>query len=240
MMEIMEQLSGPEIIKYLTIFNADIDWQPHLQELSRQISKRFPDENQAKEARRKQAACTIMLPYFDKTSLSDPPENLLFKCHTYHQFGSRDWTYELDRIVKKDHIIKANRDEALALGVIYPIEYNPNTRQAYRWLVEASQSSGDWAGDETGKKLKNLVYAYGGAVICNVFLKPEYKPKLQKLLNWRSGYFFEHLIYEVYKPMEILKVKNQELLKVKNSDPNLIKIVKTKETNVENVNDQAI
>lgn len=224
----MEQLTGPEIIKYLTIFNADIDWQPHLQELTKQISRRYSDEHKAREARRKQAACTILLPLFDKSALSDPPENLLFKCHTYHQFGSRDWEYELEKVAKKDRIIKANREEALAMGVIYPIEYNPNTRQAYRWLVEASQSSGDWNEDDTSKKLKNLVYAYGGAVICNVFIKPEYKPKLYKLLNWRSGYFFEHLIYEVYTPTEILKIKQQELLKIKNSDPKLIKMVKTK------------
>lgn len=234
----MLELKPEELIKYLTLFNADIDWQPHLMELAKQASKRNNgDLEKAKDARRKQVACAIMLPYFDQTTISDPPENLLFKCYTYHQYHSRDWLYELEKIVKLDQTIKANRDQALDLGVIYPIEYNPNTRQAYRWLVEASQSRGDWNEDETAKKLKNLVYAYGGAVICNVFIKPEYKTKLYKILNWRSGYFFEHLIYEVYSPVEILKIKNQELLKVKNSDPNLIKKVRKETSSVENVND---
>lgn len=226
----MLELKPEEFIKYLAIFNADTNWEPHLIELAKQTAKRHKDPSVARETRRKQVACTIMLPYFDSTCISDPPENLLFKCHTYHQFNSRDWMYELEKFVNKDVIIKANRDEALSLGVVYPIEYNPNTRQAFRWLSEASQARGDWNENDTAKKLKNLVHAYGGAVICNVFMKPEYKTKLQKILNWRSGYFFEHLIYEVYSPKEIIKIKNQELLKIKNSDPNLIKMVRTKET----------
>jgi hypothetical protein len=220
---IMNTLTSQDLITYLKIYNSDIDWEPYIIELSKQVARRFRNEEQAKEARWKQVACTILLPYYDKSTMTDPPENLLFKCHTYHQFNSRDWIVELEKIFKKDQQIAKIRNEALNLGFVYPIEYNPNTRQAFKWLTDSSKQNGEWVDGYTKHKMENLIHNYGGAVICSVFLKPELKTKIYKLHSWRSGYFFERLIHEVYKPEEILKIKNQEILKIKNSDPKLIK-----------------
>ena len=60
-------------------------------------------------------------------------------------------------------------------------------------------------------KLSNLVKAYGGATICNMFVN--HKLNIDKVLNWRSGYFFEKQIYKVYSFEQISKIKTAELNK---------------------------
>jgi hypothetical protein len=60
-------------------------------------------------------------------------------------------------------------------------------------------------------KFSNLVRAYGGAIICNMFVN--HKMNIDKILNWRSGYFFEKEIYKVYSVEQIVKIKNSELNK---------------------------
>lgn len=232
----MELLTGQDLIEYLRIYNADIDWAPHLEQLTKQVLRRTTNPEAAKEMRWKQAACTILLPLHDKHAITDPPENLLFKCCTYHQFSSRDWVDDLQKIHTRNQSISQIRNECLELGVVYPLEYNPNTRQAYRWLVEHSKERNDWIESYTNKKMENLVHIYGGAVICSIFMKPELKNKIYKILNWRSGYFFEQLIHDVYKSEEIIKIKSQELKKIKHSDPKLIKIIRP-QNNMETLND---
>jgi len=61
-------------------------------------------------------------------------------------------------------------------------------------------------------KFFNLVKAYGGAIICNMFVK--HKSNVNKVFNWRSGYFFEKEIHKVYKIDEIIKIKSTELQKL--------------------------
>lgn len=60
-------------------------------------------------------------------------------------------------------------------------------------------------------KLSNLVKAYGGAVICNIFIN--HKSNVDKVFNWRSGYFFEKQIHKVYSIDQIKKIKLAELNK---------------------------
>ena len=66
--------------------------------------------------------------------------------------------------------------------------------------------------------MKNLVKIYGGAVICNVF--NNYGLNIDKVLNWRSGYFIEKEIYKVYSIEQIIKIKKAEMAK---TNPNYIK-----------------
>ena len=65
--------------------------------------------------------------------------------------------------------------------------------------------------DHVTKKLKNLVSIYGGAVISSIFVS--HKNAIEKVTNWRSGYFFEKEIYKIYSLDKIMKIKNMEFTK---------------------------
>lgn len=211
--------------KYLRLYNAEIEWGPHLDELKSRLQNQ-PDEF------KKRVACTIMLPYYESNTIQDPPQNLLFFCHKWNQYPTRDWVAEYEAVKAKDAKITECRTKCYELGYVVKYEFNPNTRQACNWLIEQAEKSGDLNEDNkefTIKKLKNLVNVYGGVVICSVFLKPELEYKLKKIANWRTGYFFERLIYETYKPDELIKIKTQELNQIRNVNPDLLRLPKTKE-----------
>ena len=216
--------------KYLKIYNADIDWNDAINSVRDRI-KSFPAQDQLNEFQ-KRLACAILLPYYEKNTIQNPPQNLLFFCHKWNQYNSRDWIRELCAIIEKDKEIEATRAKCLAVGVAYPLQYNPNSRQAFNWLYDEAAASGDvteYNKDDIVKKLQNVVYAYGGAVVCSVFEKLEYKTKIKNICNWRSGYFFEKLIYEIYKPEEIIKIKTHEINRIRSNDEKLVKMIKTKE-----------
>lgn len=110
--------------------------------------------------------------------------------------------------------ISIKRNEIIKFGVIDPIDVSPITRQAYNWIYEkvSEEEFQDKESFEAVKeKIKNLVRAYGGAVICNVFLK--HKKNIDDVLNWRSGYFLEKQIHKVYSMDQIVKIKKAELSK---------------------------
>lgn len=210
---------------YLQIYNADIDWDPHLQVLKK---RRLNGTQERIDEVVNQVACAILLPSYDKSVISDPPEKLLFTCPKFSQFDSRNWNEELEKIVIKDQKIQQVRKQALSFGVIYPIHYNPRARQALNWLMYEATRSPTTEGVEERvlqEKMEKLVFSYGGAVICNVFNRPEYSKKIHNLLNWRTAYFFERLIHEVYRPEEILKIKEHDIEEVRRSNPKLIKKV---------------
>jgi hypothetical protein len=216
--------------KYLKIYNADIDWIPHVEEVYARLTKQ--NAQNATEELRKRMACTILLPYYEKNVIQDPPQNLLFFCHKWTQFTSRDWYEEFKEIKTQDARIEEIREECLNLGVVYPLVYNPITRQAYNWLCDEAVASGvinESNKEAITKKLMNLVYVYGGVVVCSVFGKPELKPKINGIANWRSGYFFERLIHSTYKREELIKIKTHELNKVRHTDSKLVKNIKSKE-----------
>lgn len=216
--------------RYLKIYNADIEWDEHITTLRERV-KNLPLKDQAGELQ-KRLACTILLPYHEKNTIQSPPQNLLFYCHKWSQYPSRDWLEELSEVVKRDKEIEEIRGKCLSLGIVYPLQYNPNTRQAFNWLYDEALNSGDLTEDnkeDISKKLQNIVYAYGGVVVCSVMQKPELKTKIKNILNWRSGYFLEKLIHEIYKPEELIKIKTHELDKIKVHDEKLVKMIKTKE-----------
>jgi site-specific DNA recombinase len=121
---------------------------------------------------------------------------------------------EFMEILKEDLDISIKRNEIIKFGVIDPIDVSPITRQAYNWIYEkvSEEEFQDKESFEAVKeKIKNLVRAYGGAVICNVFLK--HKKNIDDVLNWRSGYFLEKQIHKVYSMDQIVKIKKAELSK---------------------------
>lgn len=213
----MEDITSELLTKYLTIYVADIDWGPHLNKL-------FQRNRGDSLATKQRSVKGLLLPFHEgKYLIDNKPEDILFK--NYTSFAERDWVGEFRAILKKDNELTEFRKKLLDLGVVYPIEYNPNTRQAFRWLREHSEAAGDYS-DKAAQNFTNLVYAYGGAAICNVFLKPEWGPKIAKLYSWRSAYFFEKLIHEVYTKDQIFKIKSHEIEKIQKSDANLVKKVK--------------
>jgi hypothetical protein len=127
-----------------------------------------------------------------------------------------------DMQIAEDEKIEGWRLECQRLGVIYPIVYAPWPRQAYNWLYKASEESGQLNDDNRElieKRFERLVLTYGGLVVCHIFQKEEHKIK-KKILNWRTGYFFEKLIFDIYTIDQVLKIKKQELAK---TNPTLVK-----------------
>jgi hypothetical protein len=104
------------------------------------------------------------------------------------------------------------------------IDIPPLTRQAYNWLYEKLDKEHFPSQDkkeEAVQKMKNLIKIYGGAVICNVFTN--YGLNVEKVLNWRSGYFIEKEIHKVYSTEQIIKIKKAEMFK---TNSNYIKSIK--------------
>lgn len=198
--------------KYLKLYVADIDWQSHITRLWSLTSSKISDQNLAKEYMKRAISCATILPLVEKTQIPDPPSNLLFWCTGWRQFNEQDWFQMLLEIMKEDIQITNSRNKIIQIGVIDPIDVSPITRQAYNWLFDKVSSSEDEFNElEIKTKLGNLVRAYGGAVICNMFMN--YKLNIDKVLNWRSGYFFEKQIFKVYNTDQIIKIKTAELNK---------------------------
>lgn len=208
-------------VQYLKIYNADIEWLDYIGELYALLLRKTKSEIEAKQRVKQHISFTILAPMEDPSIIKEPYHRLLFGCSSFARFNDKDWESELRSIWEHDAKIEKYRNQLLSMGIIHPIEYVPMTRQALNWLMERVEDN--QAKDSVRMKMQNLVFAYGGATICNIFLKPEYQTKINKIPNWRTGYFFERLIYEVYKPDQMLKIKEHELNKV---DSKLVKKIR--------------
>jgi len=200
--------------KYLRLYVAPIDWKPHISSMWLNATKKYKDDDLAKNHIKKAISCATILPLVEKIQIPDPASNLLFWCTGWKQFNDRDWLSLFMEILKEDLDISIKRNEIIKFGVIDPIDVSPITRQAYNWIYEkvSEEEFQDKESFEAVKeKIKNLVRAYGGAVICNVFLK--HKKNIDDVLNWRSGYFLEKQIHKVYSMDQIVKIKKAELSK---------------------------
>lgn len=207
--------------KLLTLYVADIDWWPHVGRLYKQLRRR-KSEDEARTAVRDSISFTILLPAFDRSTRIDyeRPEKLLFIGSKFHQFEERDWFNELKKVVRRDQQVTEWRRQVLSLGIVDPIEYQPYTRQAYRWLCEEAEEAGVELTPDLRKKFRQLVMVYGGAVISYMFEK--HRDVVKKVVNWRSGYFFERAIYNTYSLEQIIKIKQAELNK---TNPEYVKTV---------------
>lgn len=204
--------------EYLKIYIADIDWIPHMKKLWNNFYNKSQDKDQASEMVKKAISCAILLPVIDNTTIPNPPHRLLFWCTGWVQFNERDWFALFKETIQTDLEIKNNRKEVIKSGIIDPIDYSPMSRQAFNWLYERAYNSGQITEENKAlvtEKLKNIVRIYGGAVVCSIFINHE--SFLEKVINWRSGYFFEKQIHRAYTVEKINKIKNMEFRKT-NSD----------------------
>jgi len=201
--------------KYLKIYVADIDWKPHIAQLWNNALKKNGNETVAKDYIKRAISCATILPLVEKTQIPDPPSNLLFWCTRWKQFEQDDWFALFKGIVKEDVDIVKKRSKVLSLGIIDPIDILPINRQAFNWLYERVMNQESLSAsqiEEAKVKVSNLIRAYGGAVICYMFMKHQHS--VDTVLNWRTGYFFEKKIHSEYSLDQIIKIKKTELSKV--------------------------
>lgn len=207
--------------KYLKLYVADIGWKEHIANLWKNSSNKFKasdstkGEDLAKDHVKRAISCAILLPYVEKTAIPDPPSHLLFWCTAWQQFRENDWFAQFTETLKEDLLIMEKRNELIKIGVVDRVDIAPISRQAFNWLYEKAADCGDVSDkNQQDVKLKftNLVKAYGGAIICNIFIN--HKPHINKVLNWRSGYFFEKEIHKVYTLEQMKKIKLTEISKI--------------------------
>lgn len=209
-------LSIPVAVRYLTLYLGDANWKQHIDSLWTRFKRQNGASNEELAARmRKSIACAALLPTREKVKLdTERPENLLHRVSMWDQFKQRDWFDDLQKVVSRDISIKEWRKQTLQLGVIDPIEDAVWTRQAFNWLYGKAEETGcvsPATKDDVVTRHSNMVKAYGGACISNIFMRHE--DAVKKVHNWRTGYFFERAIYEVYTPEQVLKIKRAELTK---------------------------
>lgn len=205
--------------KYLRIYVADIDWKDSINKLWEMFFKKTSNPENAKALVKKTISCTILLPFTDKTPIPDPPTNLLFWSTKWDQFSKDDWFDNLKKVIKEDIEIANNRNKLISIGVISRIDVSPMTRQAFNWLCEKyldKKYSNTENIPDIKEKFSNLVKVYGGAIICNMFVS--HKSNVEKVFNWRSGYFFEKEIHKVYSLDQIQKIKITELKKINSNN----------------------
>jgi hypothetical protein len=200
---------------YLKIYVAEIDWKHHISNLWSNLKNKNSDEQICKVLMKKSIACTTLLPSYDKTVIPENPHNLLFWISSWNQFNEKDWMDCYKKMVEQDIEIRKSRKKMLAYGVIDSIDYVPMTRQAFNWMYSKAEETkiiNDDNKQEVIRKFQNLIKIYGGAVVCNVFVKHE--KNIDKILNWRSGYFIEKEIHKIYTIEQMGKIKQTEISKI--------------------------
>ena len=209
--------------KYLTLYLGESDWPEKLAQLW-SVQKKKLGEDKAKEFVKKSVACACLSPVINKSAIPEENHVLLFWVSGWPQFNERDWLSLFKDTIKTDMQIEKNRALILREGIFDHIDIPPLTRQAYNWLYERldkeSFSSHDKK-EEAVTKMKNLIKIYGGAVVCNLFTN--YSQHVDKVLNWRSGYFVEKEIHKIYSTEQIIKIKKAEMQK---TNSNYIKTIK--------------
>lgn len=203
---------------YLRLYVAEIDWAHQISVLYNRVSKQNVQD--VNSFMRQVIACTILLRAYQPSVPLDPhsPESLLFSIHKFHQFQEKDWFAQLQSVIKRDIEIQDWRRQALSLGVVEKIEFQPYYRQAFNWLYGKAEDEGTTQKQNdlelVSARFRKLVQAYGGSVICNVFTR--HPDAVKRVLNWRSGYFFERQIFRVYSIDQVMKIKKLELEKTNN------------------------
>jgi len=207
--------------KYLTLFLGKSDWQKAIKKIWSITEKRNLDDQSRKNFAKRAIACATLLPYSDGTTIPSPPENLLFWCTAWSQFNEKDWFDIYKKNIKEDIEITKNRNKIIRIGIIEPVDVSPINRQAFNWIYEKCRKNENISEEDLKSlesKFFNLVKAYGGAIICNMFMN--HRGHIEKVFNWKSGYFFEKEIHKVYCLEDIIKIKTAE---IKKTNPKYIK-----------------
>ena len=194
--------------KYLNLYIGEADWKTHISKLWMNLENKNKNSDISKEDIKRAISCTMLLPTMERTNIPDPVHLILFWCPTWNQYKERDWFSLFKETIEKDLEVKNYRKEVIKSGIIDPIDYSPMSRQAFNWLYERAYNSGEITEENktvVTEKLKNIVRIYGGAVVCSIFINHE--NFLEKVINWRSGYFFEKQIHRAYTVEKINKIK---------------------------------
>lgn len=210
--------------KYLSLYIGESDWKEKLGQLWTVQKKKLKDEEKAKEFVKKSIACACLSPIINKVTIPDEKHVLLFWVSGWPQFHERDWFAMFQDVIKKDIEIEKSRRKIIQLGIFDQLDMSPLTRQAYNWIYDRLDREFYLSIDkknEAIEKIKNLVKIYGGAIICNLFTN--YSSHVDKILNWRSGYFIEREIHKVYSFDQITKIKLAEINK---TNKNYIRMIK--------------
>lgn len=200
--------------KYLRLYIGDCDWPSKISYLWTTQRKKFKDEESAKDYVKKSVACTCLAPVYNKVSIPEDRSSLLYWVSGWPLFNEKDWFKIFKDVISKDIEIEEHRKRVVHLGVFEYIDMSPMTRQAYNWmydLVDKEKFDSTTLKEQAVDKIKNIVRIYGGAIICNLFTN--HSSNIDKILNWRSGYFIEREIYKVYSIDQILKIKSAEINK---------------------------
>lgn len=200
-------------IRYLNLYLGSADWEKSLNIVWNRIN-RFNRMNTDHQMRQ-EVSCAILLPAIDRSMPLNPenPQNLLLSIYKYHQLKDRDWFEKFQETFQRDVDIDTWRSQVVGCGIIRPVEYAPMPRQAFNWLYLRAEEAGVIISPEIkqdiSERFTRLVEVYGGAVICNIFSR--HSEILKKIVNWRTQYFFERAIFNVYTSEQVLKIKKAEL-----------------------------
>jgi hypothetical protein len=223
MVRLLEEgvLTIPFAEKYLSIYVGDAkpSWEYHILNVFLKRMQKKYNGDELKAVMKESISLTILLPSIDRSTKIEllHPENNLFWSQGSSLYGTQNWFKKLQKVVTRDVQIKEWRRMSLRLGFIDPIDYQPYTRQAFNWLFSKAEDSGvvtDANKQQIIDNFRTMVWVYGGAVISYIFTNhPEV---LNKVTNWRTGYFFERTIFDVYTPEQVFKIKETELRKTPN------------------------
>lgn len=222
-----DTLTKDVVYHYLKLYVGESNWDAQILSLKKVLSRQYKDDAALIKAMRNALCMAILMPAFFRSSAIGDLSDYLVRCgNGYYndKLKSKDWSDELKKVVKRDIEIDKFRREALVLGVIDPIEYQPYCRQAYNWLYQKAEETGcitPDTKDNISKSMEKLVHRYGGMVISNMFTR--HQEKVDKIVNWRTGYFVERAIFNVYKPDEVCKIKQAE---INDSPQKLVKKIK--------------
>lgn len=201
--------------RYLLQSYGDRDWEGTIKELKQFLSNKYSDKGQKNRDLYRTISFGIHLPIIQQNMRPNQESaDILFRCRYFRQFSEKDWHENLRKIAGKDLEIYNNRTHILQQGVITNPQYQPYTRQAYNRLCRMAEETGaigDHNCSEVHQRHKRFVQIYGGAVINSIF--SEYENRLNRVINWATPYFFEHLIYKQYNLDNIIRMKSAELSK---------------------------
>lgn len=205
--------------QYLLQSYGDRNWKEAVGRLRQYLAQRHQDRLKATQDYRRTISFAVLLPGLQKSMKPNREDSeILFRCRYFHSYNEKDWHKNLCKIAGKDLEIYNKRTDILNQGAITNPEYQPYTRQAYNRLcrlAEETSAVSEKNRSAVYKRHKKFVQVYGGAVINSVF--SEYENDLDKVINWVTPYFFEHLIHQQYSFDHIIKVKNAELSKTSDS-----------------------
>lgn len=207
----------PIASEYWWLYLGEKNWDHAQQELVGSLKKSFGDDNKKiVEHFKKSFAFTVLAPLSGVKVTSSV--GLLLTCRqkdkwpTYYE---KDWPKTLFNVLERDLDITKKRRKLWVLGRVDPFDLSPFCREAYNRMYDHAERAGAITPEtksDLEERFKTMIWVYGGAVLANLFLKHEDKIR-DRVLNWNTPYFLEHVLYDVYNFNQLVDIKKTELSK---------------------------